>query len=108
MGHVLLPIFFSSIFLNQLGTLQTLEWEYVDGTSDLYKTASKIIRFKITIPDGYIDSPSFEVINTEYDNNKHIEFCYMTVVGAGNNVPCVSPNKPYSSTLWQSYKEHNG
>ena len=83
-----------------------MESEYVDGNNHLYNKASKIIRFKIPIPDGYYGNPVFEVKNKEYGNNKHIEFCYMAVVAAGNNVPCAIPDIS-TTTSWLASKVHN-
>ena len=79
----------------------------MDGHNQLYKTASKLIRFKISIPDGYHGNPVFEVTNAKYGDNKHIEFCYMAVVATGNNVPCVIPDVS-TSTSWLAYKSLNG
>ena len=95
-----------------------MEWEYGkwenekiawDTTTDsMYETATKLIRFKITIPEGYYGSPTFEVVHNKYDENKHIEFCYMTVVDSGYNVPCVHPEQPSTVTSWKDQKDHNG
>ena len=79
----------------------------MDGNNQLYKTASKLLRFKITIPPGYFGNPVFEVKNSAYGTNTHVEFCYMAVVASGNNVPCVIPDVS-TTTSWLAYKTFNG
>ena len=74
-----------------------------NGDNKLYKGASKLVRFKILIPQGYHGSPNFEVKNTLYGSDKHVDFCYMAVVASGNNVPCVVPELS-TTTSWLTNK----
>ena len=47
-----------------------------------------------------------KVTNKEFGNNKHIEFCYATVVKSGNNVPCVDPE--LVTTGWSTQGDNDG
>ena len=47
-----------------------------------------------------------EIKNKDFASDKHVEFCYATVVKSGNNIPCVDPE--LVSTKWFGQKEYEG
>ena len=103
------------LFYNQAGEIKEsdggkLEWEYVGDspfdTSDLFTKASKLIRIKLTIPNGFQNVMVVKITNKDFASDKHIEFCYATVVKSGNNLPCVDPDQV--STYWFGPKEYEG
>ena len=47
-----------------------------------------------------------QIKNKDFGSDKHVEFCYATVVKAGNNIPCVDPE--LATTSWGLQKNVDG
>ena len=47
-----------------------------------------------------------KLTNKNFADDKHIEFCYATVVKSGNNLPCVDQDQV--TTQWLTQKEYEG
>ncbi len=45
----------------------------------VYRKIAKILRFNLTIPDGFQNDIIINVTNNDYRNDKHVDFCNIQV-----------------------------
>lgn len=72
--------------------LTLAEYKSLSGENDkIYKGASKLMQFKLQIPKDFNSNFVFSLENKNFDDDKHVFFCTMAIVAAGNNLPCIIP-----------------
>ena len=48
-------------------------------SNQVYHKIAKILRFNLTIPDGFQNDIIINVTNIDYKNDKHVDFCNIQV-----------------------------
>lgn len=59
----------------------------------VFKYAPKIMHFYLDVPKGFIGDALFTLTNTDTSKGPIIDFCDISIVEVGDNLPCLVPEK---------------